>query len=185
METKWCVTHVQTPLDNTIDISDVSTIINNSVTNIVSKEMYECMTESNFISIYPHVRELYAETSNDTKTLLLSSDSAVSSATISGFIERTMIPDDEGKFKSDSVILYIDSLLDMDTKHPDSIADMADSVVSSAFSFHDRSFTRHRLPLSTDNIVFIGTNEEYVQKEEFDMVKYTMNIPNYSINIKS
>lgn len=142
---------------------------------VFNEDLYTVANENGYPIVYRLIYEYYKNMKDDRKPILFSMDGSVSSATIAGLNEKNMyIVDHEGRpnYKSKLKVLYLDSRPDITLHEPKkehSISDTMSSVISNLISV-DKSYTQHKLNLSSDQLLYIGLNDNITNPDEIKSV---------------
>uniref|UniRef100_A0A6C0EBI6 Uncharacterized protein n=1 Tax=viral metagenome TaxID=1070528 RepID=A0A6C0EBI6_9ZZZZ len=124
--------------------------------NRIRKEFDLTIKDETYEKIYKRYKLL-----NKTKMITVSHDSAVSSSTIAGTIERyiTRTSDDDQNqlFTTDLKIIYIDSRPDLENND-----DKSECVVSNLVFLNKETYTKHSLLLRDDNIIYLGLDDNKI-----------------------
>lgn len=164
---------VESLFPNSIDVSE---FITKEFDYIVKTDLYnhdgKCLT-------YDFMRTIAQDerTQIQRPLIVLSPDTAVSSATISGNAERHMhrtgVKDNlNGKtvdgidFQSDLCVLYISSKLGLCTESYDGISSYQRSVMSNAIGLTSQSFTKHNLNIDPGNVIYLGIRSDLIEDDE-------------------
>lgn len=162
------------PVDkNVIDIDDYVT---KKFDYVVNSELYN---HNGTCHVYELMRQIVADKQNKLArpAIVLSPDTAISSATISGNAERhvstsSITHDIRGAmvpgmtYTSDLKVLYISSKLGLSLQDYEYKTDYAKSIVSNAMGMTSTSYTNHNVTIDPKNIIFLGIRDDLIDESE-------------------
>lgn len=117
--------------------------------------------------IYSAIYDYFFKNSKNKKLITLSTDPAISIATIAG-INENYIKKDDSKYTSDLRILYIDADPDISTNHTD---DNSNKIISTLMGLLDSGTTipsliNHKLILHPNQIIYLGINDKQIEDND-------------------
>ncbi len=159
--------HVESSDASALNISELLT---SKFDYVVKRDMYKPHKET--LAVYDLLRQIMIDKNRNIQTpiVILSSDTAISGATIAGVTEKFMYAQDN-VYKSHLKVIYIDSSPDMSTKKYTMYGDFVNSILSDTMAITDTSFTLHRVPLSPENIYLVGIDENILSDEQDGLIR--------------
>jgi len=174
--------HVENP--NTLHL-DISDLFRSEYNHVVQRQHYNESKDP--LHIYEYLKNLYNGSASKLSfpTITLSSDAAVSLATISGACEALMsMRSEDGHVFADGDIhlIYIDSTPDIQTIHVETHEHLTGQIISNALGINEMSFCRHRVNMSAKNIHYFGLNDEVMTDDDRKALD-DYNLENFSLQL--
>lgn len=173
---------------------DVDSYITKEFDYVVKSDLYRAKTGTEGETkcfTYDLVRNISLDEKNKMvrPIITLSSDIAISSATLSGSAERHLIRSgvtqivngekmDGIDFSTELCVLFISSGLHMYTNTYETFSDYRASTMSNAMGLCDMtngSFTNHRVNLDPKNVIYLGIKKDHIDTSEQNILE-AMNI---------
>lgn len=141
----------------------------------IVESMYSKYDDSGFPIVYNFLYKYYLGLPKSNTLITFSPDPSISASTVSGLAEKYMYThtDSTGvmKFLSTLKIVYVTSYPHMLTEHDEiNVKNLSNSVLSNLLCLNSKSFTGHKLALSSSQFILLGLNDNIIDDVEIELL---------------